>query len=75
MQQVSICRCRPKQSEEGRGEGKSGDRNLIKERERREEEGHKKKEQVIVEQDAEQRAGGVLDTSEDLKPVRSEGVG
>ena len=35
----------------------------------------KKKEQVIVEQDAEQRAGGVLDTSEDLKPVRNEGVG
>ena len=52
MQQMSICGCRPKLSEEGRGEGKSGDRNLIKSRERREEEGRKKKEQVIVEQEA-----------------------
>ena len=34
----------------------------------------KKKEQVRVEQDAEQRAGSVLKISEDLKPIQSEGV-
>ena len=36
MQQMSICRCRPEQFEEERGEGKSGDRYLIKYRVERE---------------------------------------
>ena len=35
----------------------------------------KKKEQVIVEQDEGQRAGGVLDISEESKPIGSERVG
>ena len=43
--------------------------------ERREEEGRRKKEQVRIEQDAEQRAEDVLDISEGLKPINSEGVG
>ena len=77
MQQITICRCRPEQPEEkkgGGGEGRVGTGLNIKyggERKR----AQKKKEQVIVEQGAEQRAGGVLDISEDLKPNSCEGVG
>ena len=48
---------------------------ILSSTERREEEGRRKKEQVRLEQDAKQRAEGVLDISEDLKPIRSEGVG
>ena len=56
------------------GKGRVGTE-ILSSTERREEEGRQKKEQVIVEQDAEQRAGGVLDISEDLEPSRSEGAG
>ena len=42
---------------------------ILSSTERRGGEGRRKKEQVIVEHDAEQRAGGVLDISEDLKPL------
>ena len=45
---------------------------MLSSTERREEEGRRKKEQLRVEQDAEQRAKGVLDISEDLKPTRNE---
>ena len=47
---------------------------MLSSTERREEEGRSKEEQLRVEQDAEQRAEGVLDISEDLKPIKSEGV-
>ena len=48
---------------------------ILSSTERREEEGRTKKEQVRVEQDAEHRAESILDISEALKPIRSEGVG
>ena len=48
---------------------------MLSSTERREEEGRRKKEQLRVEQDAEQRAEGVLDISEDLKLIGSKGVG
>ena len=48
---------------------------MLSSTERREEEGRRKKEQLRVEQDAEQRAEGVVDISKELKPIRSEGVG
>ena len=70
MQQTSICTADPSSLNKKGGKGY-----MLSSTERREEEGRRKKEQLRVEQDAEQRAEGVLDFSEDLKPTRSEGVG
>ena len=74
MQQTSICRADPSSLNRKGGRGKVGTY-MLSSTERREEEGRRKKEQLRVEKDAEQRAEGVLNISEDIKPVRSEGVG
>ena len=73
MQQTSICRADPSSLTKKGGKGVGT--YMLSSTERREEEGRRKKEQLRVEQDAEQRAEGVLDISENLKPIRSEGVG